>query len=380
MADFCLRKRVAHLTSVHPRYDTRIFVKQCRSLARGGYEVYLVVADALPDETKDGVNIVSVGEPVGRMDRMRRATKRVFQKAIEIDADVYQIHDPELLIVALQLKRAGKVVVFDSHEDVPKQVLAKKYIPMWIRPGVSGVFGAVERWACGRLDGVVCATEFIRNKFSVVNKNVIDINNYPSLDEFSSALARPDDEPRQICYVGAISRVRGIREMVRAMELLPSDIKLALGGKFHEAALREEVESYPGWRSVLELGWLSREQIPPVFSNSFAGLVTLHPIINYVDALPVKMFEYMVAGLPVIASNFPILERIVVDADCGICVDPYDSKAIADAIRYLIENPVRRREMGENGRNAVLQKYNWGFEEAKYYKFYDRLIAATQEK
>lgn len=375
MAEVSSKKvRVVHLTSVHPRYDTRIFVKQCRSLARLGYEVFLVVADALPDEEKDNVNILSVGVSKGRFARMRDAPKRVFDKAIELNADIYQIHDPELLLVALRLKRAGKKVIFDSHEDVPKQILAKRYIPSWIRPHVSSLVGVVEKWICGKLDGVIAATDFIREKFSHVNSNVIDINNFPSLEEFDSSLVRRDIDPSQVCYVGAISRVRGIREMVLAMENLPRDVKLALGGNFRDPALRDEVSALTGWNSVLELGWLSRDQIPPVFANSFAGLVTLHPIVNYLDALPVKMFEYMVAGLPIIASNFPLLQKIVTEADCGICVNPMDPKEIADAIIYLKNSPDRRFQMGENGRRAVLSKYNWGVEEGKYFKFYSNIL------
>jgi glycosyltransferase involved in cell wall biosynthesis len=105
-----------------------------------------------------------------------------------------------------------------------------------------------------------------------------------------------------------------------------------------------------------------------------AGLVTLKPLVNYLDSLPVKMFEYMEAGIPVIASNFPYWKSIVEPIDCGICVDPQDPEAIRKAILELVNNPVKAHEMGKKGREAIWTKYNWSIEEQKLLSFYQRMI------
>lgn len=365
---------VVHLTSAHPRNDTRIFIKQCRSLAAHGYQVTLVVADGGGNGCKEGVEIVDVGRLPGRLNRMARTTRRVLRKAIELDANIYHLHDPELIPVGLSLKRRGKKVIFDSHEDVSKQLLSKPYLGRVARLALSEGFSAFERYACGRFDGIVAATPFIRDKFLGINPTTVDVNNFPVIGELGESVPWSGKSAR-ICYIGTIGAIRGIREMVRACEYLRGSTRLTLAGRFYESDVEAEVKAYRGWERVDELGHLDRSGIRDVLAASAAGLVTLHPILNYLDALPVKMFEYMAAGIPVIASNFPLWRDILAGNDCGICVDPLDPRAIADAVDYLVGDSKRSAQLGQNGREAVRQKYNWTHEERKLLKLYADVMA-----
>lgn len=366
--------KIAHLTSAHSRYDTRIFLKECVSLAAHGHQVWLTVADGNGNEVKSGVTIVDAGSSRGRMDRIRRAPTRVLERALQINADVYHLHDPELLPIGIKLKKRGKKIVFDAHEDVTKQLLTKPYLSPIFRWMLSKVFGIYEGKVCRRLDAVVAATPCILEKFRAMGVNSICINNYPLPHELT---AGPLDWPRkkyQVCYVGGVSRIRGIIELTQAMASVATSVRLQLVGTFSEMDVEADAKASTGWERVDALGHLSRDQVAAVLADSMAGLVTFLPVPNHIEAQPNKMFEYMSAGLPVIASDFPLWREIIEGNACGMCVDPLDPTAIARAIDYLVLHPQEAESMGHAGQRAVQEKYNWLSEEAKLLQLYESLI------
>lgn len=372
--------KIAHLTSAHPRYDTRIFLKECRSLAAAGYSVHLVVADGKGEEIKDSVSIHDAGRSFGRLNRMTATTQRVYEQAVKIDAEIYHLHDPELLPIGLRLKRRGKIVIFDAHEDLPKQLMGKPYLNKISKILLSNMFKVFERLVCKRFDAIVAATPYITDKFLLLNPVSITVNNFPLLGELSTGEINWGGKNKEVSYIGGIASIRGISQVVSAMALMSSGARLQLGGRFSESAVETIAKADPGWERVDELGFIDREGVRDVLSRSVAGLVTFLPAPNHVDAQPNKMFEYMSAGLPVIASDFPLWREIIEGNSCGICVDPLQPRQIAEAIDYLIDNPVLAEKMGRNGQRAVQDKYNWLIEEKALLGLYDQLAKKRVSK
>jgi glycosyltransferase involved in cell wall biosynthesis len=361
------KDKVVHITSAHPRNDIRIAVKMCSSLVKEGFDVSLIVADGKDDEEINGYKVYDVGKSNGRINRIASATHRAYLKAASLKADIYHLHDPELLLYALKLKKIGKVI-FDSHEDVPKQILCKPYLNKPLLIIVSKLYNYFEKKVCSKLDHIVTATPHIRDIFLEINKNTTDINNYPILDEFK--IRKWEEKDNIVSYIGGISEERGCFAMVRAMTFVKNDIKLHLAGVLQPSNIFETLEKEEGWDKSKYLGLLKRQEVDNLLGQSKAGLVTLLPSPRYVDALATKKFEYMATGIPVIASNFPLWKEIIEGNSCGICVDPLNPQEIAEAIDWLCDNPSKASEMGENGRNAVELKYNWANENKKLLDIY----------
>jgi glycosyltransferase involved in cell wall biosynthesis len=273
--------------------------------------------------------------------------------------------------IGIKLKKLGKKVIFYSHEDVPKQILDREYLNKYALKVISRFLTFYERYAGSKFDAIVTATPAIKEKFLEINKKSIDINNYPIVDELSNA-SHWKIKKDEVAYIGGIADIRGIKEVVLSLQYI-ENIFLNLVGEFVSNNTKTEVSQYKGWEQVIEHGFLDRKRVSDILSRSKAGLVTFHPLPNHMDAQPNKIFEYMSAGIPVIASNFPLWKEIVEGSNCGICVNPLNPKEISQAIQYIVDNPKEAETMGKNGEKAVREKYNWHNEEKKLLALYQEL-------
>lgn len=372
-------KKICILTTVHPAFDPRIFHKQAKDLVNAGYDVSLI---AQHDKNKivNGIKIIALPKPKNRFQRMFGLTLRVLCLSLGQKADVYHFHDPELISVGVILKLLGKKVIYDVHEDYGKQILSNPSLPKITRNSIASFTKAVEHILSRFYDGIITATDDILENFSYTKK-ALCVRNFPLLSRHENVERnfKANGDVFNLIYIGGLVKIRGISQIIRAIELIDSNkqVKLTLCGKFSPPEYAEELKTLEGYEKVKYLGWVDPYDIPKLLNNFDAGIVCLHPISNYLTSLPLKLFEYMSASLPVIASNFPLWIKIVEGNKCGICVDPLKPHEIAKAIEYLMEHPKLRKEMGENGRNAVLDRYNWEKESEKLIDLYGELLKNT---
>lgn len=350
--------KIAHLTSVHGVFDTRIFHKQCKSLARAGYDTYLVVVHD-KDERIDDVQIKAIGRAKGRIARMLGTVWKTYQSALRLNADVYHLHDPELIPVGLALKHRNKIVIFDSHEDYPADIMSKHWIPVPFRKYVSKAFSSLEKYALPKFDAVVTVHEQIATRLAKIQPNTVVVHNFPVIEsEFNPV----DHRLTKFVWLGLLSPIRGSVQIDAALKLV-DNVELDVIGPV------SKFDSIPG--KVTLLGSFPQHKAMEIASRYLAGLVTYLPEPNHINALPNKLFEYMALGLPVIASDFPKWRKIIESAGCGLLVDPNSPEEIAQAMQWMLNNKDAAAEMGLRGREAVLEKYSWSSEEKTLLNLYD---------
>jgi glycosyltransferase involved in cell wall biosynthesis len=366
--------KIMHLTSVHKSNDTRIFIKECKTLQKAFFSVGLIAPND-KDEVVDGIHIYAVPKAKNRKERILRTIWQVYKLAISHNADIYHFHDPELIPIGLLLKVKGKKVIYDVHEDVPKQILSKYWIPIFLRKIISEFIALLENISAKIFDGIVAATPSIAKRFP--KSKTIIVQNFPIIPELTAGEEKNyNSRQNNIIYIGGLSEIRGIKEMVQAIDILPKtfNAKLVLAGNFSPPQLEDEIKNLSGWKYVDYKGWVSREEAAFLLSESRIGLVLLHPVPNYIESYPIKLFEYMSAGIPVIASNFELWREIVESVGCGLLVNPLEPKEIVNAIKWILEHPNEAERQGRRGKEAVIKRYNWESEAIKLISFYNKLL------
>ena len=370
---------ILHLTTLHPRSDVRIFTKETQTLAYNfPHKVLLVVADGKGniDNEISRVSIHDIGNiSGGRVGRMFKGLWRSYLAIIRIKPDIVHFHDPELIPLGIILKVIGYKIIYDVHEDVPRQTLSKFWIPCVLRRPVAWLMSGMEWCGAKAFNVIVSATPKIADRFPAIK--TVTIQNFPINNEMiRPAIVPYSERSLSFAYIGVISTSRGALEMVSSFEYLGDipDARLDLAGEFSPRIVGDSLKALPGWVSIRYHGQVSREEVANLLSNARAGLVLFHPLPNHVDAQPNKMFEYMSAGLPVIASDFPLWRRIIDGEGCGLLVDPLNPKAIAEAIRWVLDHPAEAEAMGRRGRQAVKRTYNWDAEATKIIDLYEKLL------
>lgn len=364
--------KICHVASNHYPKDGRIFERECTSLAQK-YEVYLIVPNT-KDEVIDGVHILGVDLPKSRYKRPF-LLGRVYKKMLDVNADVYHLHDPELIHLGLKIRKKGKIIIYDSHEDFPAHIKYKYYIPKWLRNPISWFWLKYENFAFKKYDALVSVTPSIIERLKKINLNTLQITNYPKYEE--RAISDRNVE-RIICFAGLLSKNWMLENIITILPQINANMLLA--GNCPSGEYLNELKSLPGWNKVSYFGVLPHAQVVDLYNQSSLGLAIEsydNPNAGFrTGSLGcTKIPDYMASGLPVIVSDTVVWGSVVNKYKCGVVVkDPNNRDEIADAISSILDNPNKAIEYGLNAKRASKEEFNWSSQEPILFGLYKQLL------
>ncbi|MGG5811503.1 glycosyltransferase [Falsiroseomonas sp. CW058] len=362
------------LSAAHPPDDVRIAQKEGAALAAAGFRV----AHLAPGEggARDAFGLRLLPFPAARGWAARlRGIPALARRAAALRPAAIQAHEPDSWLAGLiAARRCGARLVIDVHEHYPSRLDPR--LPAPLRPVARGLLRAACRWLGARADAVVVAKAGLDDAFGGPAR-CTPVRNYA--DPVPLAPRRHAAGPVALLHLGALGRARGAFAMLDALALLPGTTRLVLAGRFtdgSEAAFRTRAAAL-GLDARVEIHpWMPREAALALAARCDVALVLFQPgVENHRLALPHKLFDAMLAGLPVVVPDFAEeVAAVVAEAGCGIAVDTADPARVAAAL-HALHDPARRAELGARGRAAALGRFGWAGEAARLVALHRGLAA-----
>ena len=341
--------KVCMISSSRNALEQRMFLKEATSLARTGYCVS-IIAPHPRDEVVSGISIRAATKFESRLSRMIRTTWYVYREALRQKAQVYHFHNTELMPVGWLLKLQGKRVFYDVREDTPADIRDRFYIPRYARPVVANAVDIAEKFSGRFLDGIIAATDHIGARFLTAKTAMSRI--FPCWTNLPPSLFPIFSAKPWSCTLEPSPRFAGFSNWLMPWDCCPLNFRPGspLGVRLIRRPWKQKRGKKQVGNGTDHAGWQNRQGLLDLLGKARIGVVPFLPAANHTDCQPTKLFEYMVAGLPVVATDLLQVGKIVRDAQCGILVEPGNPKAMANAIQWLLEHPREAQEMGDRGR------------------------------
>jgi glycosyltransferase involved in cell wall biosynthesis len=366
--------RIALVTSLHPALDKRIYHRQARFLARAGMDVHLVAPGAEPGITPEGIRLHGIPRHAGRLGRFH--AHRAIDEAVErIAPDLVHFHDPDLLLHIRRGRYSGDpIIVYDAHEDFPLAARSSRGLPPVVAQVISLAVDATERFLARRVDGVVSAHRRRLAQLALGDRGLY-LPNYPSLEAFPDPPA-PVPRERHALYLGLLSPSRGAETLLAAARLAP-DIRWRVVGDFQRASDREEFLARVREEEMGNLEWVGvvpYREVPSVLARAGVGLMPWRATPQHRwAAQPTKLYEYLAAALPIVASRLDITEEVVAGSGAGLLHPPDDPEALVASVRRILDDSRTAARFGRAGREAFLTRFNYERLGAELLVYYGRL-------
>jgi len=379
--------KICILTTGHPALDNRIFYKQALSLRKKYDDITLIVPDARSEYIEQGIKIIGVHKADSLFGRFKLGDT-VVAKAIEQEAGIYHFHDYELIFKVLKIKKAlpNCKLIYDVHEHYPDMMRMSRKVPPVIKPVATLIVDKTETYFAKKFDQIITADDAVKERFERYNSRVDVIYNFSEFTILDEGTGQNKYEKEyDVIYQGGITLERGVYNVVRAINILKDkfpEIRMIFVGPFDDAVGKAMAERYiedNGLNTnIIFTGRVPHVEVEGYIRKSKVGVVTLLPLPKYYKNIPIKQFEYMSCGIPVVGSDLPPIKRFLTSYNSGIIVDPAKPEDIAKAINILLSDPRLCLEMGNNGIKAVREEYNWGKMEEQLLKIYKRLEQVEQ--
>lgn len=327
-------------------------------------------------EEINGVLIIPFREYKSRVFRIFTSWFLMFFKALKIKADLYHIHDPELMPCAILLRAIGKKVIVDVHENIAEDIFDKEWIKN--KRITYSIFDRIEHIACKKSPVVLAEASYLK-RYEKFAPDITQIYNYVEPDFFRQFQSN-DRDPLHLFYIGIILESRCIAEIMDAMKVLHErnfPVHFHCVGRLYTRIENlimthkhyEELKPYLHFygRKNLEEGYIVSKQCG-------IGLCLIKPMKNSVESKPTKLFEYMACGLPIITSNFPLYRQLVEDTQTGLTVNPESVSEISDSIQRLIQDKELTKRFAQNGNFSAQKLYNWESERVKLLDLYAKHV------
>lgn len=376
--------KITILSSGHYIYDSRIYHRQILSLRKK----YEAITSIFPEPSFETVRIEDehlILLPARKKKGRLYTLIHMYRTLRRLRTDIVHAHEPDSALVAIIARvwhRSPYRVIFDCHEYFP-QAYSEKF-PSWLQKPVYKAVSMLEKYLAGRVDCVITVNQIIKAKYEKMGATSFSLPNYSvSVPEY---VTKEKGTVPEILYVGNIGKNRGVMDVLYTARLLKEQgmaCRFVIVGPFSEKSLEDEMKQYlyeHDLQNCVEFtGWIDHEKLDVYFQRASVA-VALPQDFGYRSrmAVPMKLFEYMAASLPVVASDLPAIREVVMAEECGLLVQPENSEEIAAAIRYIVEHQEEAERMGQRGRKAFVEKYNWGICEQELFSIYGRFEHAIK--
>lgn len=396
------RPTVCHI-SYHQPLDDRIYWKELVTLQQAGCAaVHLCVSDVDADYiTAEGIRIIEVKRkrivPYLWLNRLLQIVlknagilKTLLQKAAAVRADVYHYHDLQINAIACKLKRLPQrpKVIYDVHEvywQIAKEQRQEGFIPALKANSISAFYKKWERKKAACCDYIIATDEYTLRYFQKALPHIPADIVYNYSYYLPATISTQGNQPYDFIYTGLLSKTRGILDAVAALALLvkeqPSVQLLLIGPYDHpnfEAELQKAIEQWQLQKNVCVHEPVPFQQIASFYQKAKVGLGLFQATPKYTTFIPIKLFEYMAFGLPVIFCNHGPSAKIIKQSNCGILVAPQNIEVMYAAMKRLLSDNNLYTQYSTNAQKAVTKTYNWNSEKEKLLAIYQALVQNSE--